>query len=124
MDIYGSDAEKIKELAANNPEWNEKLHPDSPIIKAEVIWVVRNEMAITIEDVLARRIRILFLDAKKAIDMAPTVATLMANELNLDTNWQKKQLKSFIALAQNYLTEPYLPKFEDPQNSRTPKFKI
>ena len=44
---------------------------------AEVIWAVRHEMARTVEDVLARRLRALFLDARAAVDMAPKVAALM-----------------------------------------------
>ena len=54
-----------------------------PYTVAEVVWAVRYEMARTIEDVLARRIRILFLDAKAAIEAAPKVAEIMAQELNI-----------------------------------------
>jgi glycerol-3-phosphate dehydrogenase len=38
-------------------------------------------MAMTVEDVLARRLRLLFLDGRAAIEVAPQVATLMAQEL-------------------------------------------
>ena len=122
FDIYGSDARKIKDLATKNPLWNEKLHPEFPNIKAEVIWIVRNEMALTIEDVLGRRLRILFINAKAAIDMAPKVAILMAEELKMDLTWQTQQIQNFISTAQNYLTEPYLPKLNN--NFQTPKLKI
>ena len=124
FNIYGSDASKIKELAAKNPLWNEKLHPKFPNIKAEVIWIVRNEMAITIEDVLGRRLRILFINAKAAIEMAPKVAVLMAEELKMDSIWQTQQLQKFISTAQNYLTEPYFPTLENIDVSETQKLKI
>lgn len=122
LDIYGSDLEKIKELIAENSELNAKLHPEFPNVKAEIIWIVRNEMAITLSDVLARRLRILFLNAKAAIDMAPEVARLMANELLKDPAWEIAQVKSFIELAQNYLTEPYFPQ-ATLINTESPKLK-
>jgi len=48
---------------------------------AEIIFAVRHEYAQTVEDVLARRTRLLFLNAKAAIAAAPTVAAIMAKEL-------------------------------------------
>ena len=76
--IYGTDEEKINELIQKAPLLNKKLDDRFPYREAHVIWSVREEMAITVEDVLARRLRILFLNAQAAIDMAPRVATLMA----------------------------------------------
>ncbi|WP_185858679.1 glycerol-3-phosphate dehydrogenase/oxidase [Blattabacterium cuenoti] len=70
--------------------------------EAEVIWMVRYEMARTVEDVLARRFRILFLNARRAIDIAPKVAALMAKELSLDEKWEKSQVDSFKELAMRY----------------------
>jgi len=107
LDIYGSDAPLIQGLACDVVELREKIHPTFPNIKAEVVWAVRNEMAMTIEDVLARRLRILFLNAKVAIEMAPEVARLMAMELKYDETWQEAQIKSFTKVAHNYLTVPY-----------------
>lgn len=88
---------------AERPEMNEKLHPRLPFRKAEVIWAVRYEMARTIEDVLARRVRALFLDARAAIDMSPAVAELIAEELGRDEIWKNDQIKEFKKLAQNYI---------------------
>lgn len=103
LNIYGTDKEAILYLLNENTAWSEKLHARLPYLKAEVIWAVRNEMALNIEDVLARRLRALFLDARAAIDMAPTVANLMAMELNMDKNWEDIQVTDFIHLAQGYL---------------------
>ncbi len=66
---------------------------------------VRNEMARTVEDVLARRTRALFLDARAAMDMAPAVARLMAAELKKDAAWEKEQLVSFLNVAKYYLLD-------------------
>lgn len=103
LHYYGADAESIRKLAEQNTAWGEQLHDDFPYIKAQVIWAVRNEMAITVEDVLARRIRLLFLDAHAALQTAPAVAKLMADEMGKDEAWQQDQLKGFTALAEGYL---------------------
>jgi len=101
--FYGSDRKEVLALANKNLEWKEKLHPKYDYLQAQVIWAVRNEMARTVEDVLARRMRLLFLDAKAAIETAPVTARLMAEELNKDATWQEEQLNAFTKLAQAYL---------------------
>ncbi|WP_295673226.1 glycerol-3-phosphate dehydrogenase/oxidase [uncultured Mucilaginibacter sp.] len=101
--VYGSDLDALLDLIRENPDLAEKLHPDLDYIKAEVVWAVRYEMARTVEDVLARRVRVLFLDAKAAIKMAPVVAGLMAIELKKDKNWEASQAGEFIKLAKGYL---------------------
>jgi glycerol-3-phosphate dehydrogenase len=63
-------------------------------------------MARTVEDVLARRTRSLLLDAQAAIDVAPEVARLMAEELDRDASWQQEQVEAFTDLAQDYLMQP------------------
>ena len=70
LKVYGSDALEINALVKNDPKLGKTLS-NSDILRAEVVWAVRNEMARTVEDFLARRRRILFLDAKSALDMAP-----------------------------------------------------
>src|SRR5262249_11223906 len=57
LDFYGSDADKIRELAAAQSELAAPLHADLTICGAQVVWAVRNEMARTVDDVLARRTR-------------------------------------------------------------------
>ncbi|MDB5260904.1 MAG: FAD-dependent oxidoreductase, partial [Adhaeribacter sp.] len=109
LNIYGSDAALIQELINYDPALGQPLHPGFPNVPAEVVWAVRHEMARTVEDVLARRLRILFLDARAAIQMAPRVAAIMATELNYDAAWQQQQLETFISLANNYLLQPYIP---------------
>jgi len=100
--VYGSDAQAIHELCAENPAYQQRLHLRLPILAAEVIWAVRHEMARTLTDVLARRTRSLFLDANASIEMAPAVANLMAQELGRDSAWQDAQIKAFTQLAQGY----------------------
>ena len=103
LHYYGSDAIHIKKIVNADPPMGEKLHPNLPYIKAEVIWSVRQEMARTVEDFLARRSRALLLDAKASIAMAPEVARIMAEELGYDETWQKGQVDAYTSLAQGYL---------------------
>lgn len=103
LHVYGSDAEAIRELMKNFPEGERFLHPDFPYTFAEVVWAVREEMARTIEDVLARRTRMLFLDAKAALQCAPSVAKIMADELKKDKTWIENQVQAFREVAYRFI---------------------
>jgi glycerol-3-phosphate dehydrogenase len=103
LSVYGSDENNIRQLVIADPSLANKLCDQLPYTRAEVVWAVRNEMARTIEDVLARRIRILFFDTRAAISAAPVVAELIAKELNRDEAWKKTQLVDFFNLAKEYL---------------------
>ena len=104
--VYGSDAPKIEALAAERPELRERLSPELPILAAEVVWAAREEMARTVEDALARRTRALFLHAHAAVAMAPRTAALLAGELGRDAAWAAEQVRSFTALAEQYMVQP------------------
>ena len=101
--VYGSDIPKIKAMISQDPELGEKLHPDLPYLKVEVVWAVREEMARTIEDVLARRTRALLLDARASIVIAPEVAALMAKELGYRRKWRKEQVQQYTEFANGYI---------------------
>jgi glycerol-3-phosphate dehydrogenase len=62
-------------------------------------------MARTVEDVLCRRTRALFLNAKAALEAAPKVASLMTRELEYDSNWQAAQLAAFKQVAECFSLE-------------------
>jgi glycerol-3-phosphate dehydrogenase len=101
--VYGADAPAIQELARKEPALAEKLHSELPYIGAEVVWAVHQEMARTVEDVLARRTRALLLGARASIEAAPRVAELMARELKRGEDWQKQTVRDFQQVAQGYL---------------------
>ena len=105
LKVYGSDRAAILQLMDERPTLAEKLHPNLDYIGAEVVWAVKQEMARSVEDVLARRIRALFLDARASIEMAPKVAEIMANELGKDQEWVDQQLKAYEILARNYILD-------------------
>jgi glycerol-3-phosphate dehydrogenase len=95
----------MRDLVLEHPELGEKIHKNLPYTAIEVIWSARYEMARSVEDILARRQRALFLDARAAIEMAPAVAGILAAELGRDENWQKTQVEEFTELAQGYYLE-------------------
>lgn len=101
--VYGSDARMLQELEQSDPSLAETLDAALPYTAAEVIWAVREEMARTVEDVIARRMRALFLNAKAAMRMAPRVASLMAQEMGHGSEWEGAQLKAFRETASSYI---------------------
>jgi glycerol-3-phosphate dehydrogenase len=100
---YGADAPEVARLVAERPAWGEPLHARLPERLGEVVWSVRFESARTVEDVLARRSRTLFHDARTAIEAAPRVATVLAEELDRDDAWRDRQVRDFRTLAEGYL---------------------
>ncbi|TRX38815.1 glycerol-3-phosphate dehydrogenase/oxidase [Flavobacterium sp. ZT3R18] len=105
--IYGTDSAAILQLQENEPELKEKLHPDYDYTLAEVVWAIRYEMATTVEDVLARRVRLLFLDARTAIACSYKVAHLLTKELGHDEAWIENQLAEFKAVANGFLLKEF-----------------
>lgn len=105
LSVYGTDSIHIKELIKENNELGDVVHPNFPYLKAEIVWAVRNEMAINVEDFLARRTRMLFLNARAAIESVNVVADMMAAEMQKDENWKAEQVADFTEIAQEYLSK-------------------
>lgn len=103
--VYGSDAPALEQMAKAKPAWAEPLHPRLPYRSCEVVWAVREEMARTVEDVLARRTRALLLGARASVEAAPAVARLMAAELGRDEAWVARQVADYRELARRYVLE-------------------
>ncbi len=103
LKVKNEKLKKVEEIIASDSQFAELIHEDFPYQKAEIIYAVRNEMARTVEDVLARRTRIIFLDAKAALDVSGEVAEIMAVELGENEKWIENQLQEFENVAHNYL---------------------
>lgn len=71
------------------------LHERLPYTETDVIRAVRHEMARTLDDVLARRTRALYLDARAAEACAPDVVRILARELGRDEAWAERELNRF-----------------------------
>ncbi|MHC4955669.1 MAG: glycerol-3-phosphate dehydrogenase/oxidase [Planctomycetota bacterium] len=94
---YGTDAPAITALGEGAP-----VHERLPLTRGEVIWACRNEMARTVDDVLARRSRSLLFDAAAAREAAGAVGAIMANELGRDAAWVEEQTRTFAKIAGRY----------------------
>jgi glycerol-3-phosphate dehydrogenase len=92
---YGTDAEQLASLPG--AEQGLAPLPSTQLSEAMVRFAARYEYARTVEDVLARRNRLLFLDAKAALAVAPQVAAILSTETGVSP-----QLEAFEALAKSY----------------------
>jgi glycerol-3-phosphate dehydrogenase len=95
LHLYGSEAGAVQSLPGADHELGGGL------TEAMVRFAARYEYARTVEDVLARRSRLLFLDAALARTLAPAVAALLQQE-----NGTPAQLQAFLALCDQYLRMP------------------
>lgn len=102
MYFYGADKDKINQLAEQIEGGEELVSEKLGIKKAQVVWAVKEEMALTIEDFISRRTRALLLDCEEAIRLAPIIAQIMAKELGKDKAWQEKEIKAFTKIADIY----------------------
>jgi glycerol-3-phosphate dehydrogenase len=101
--MYGSDLEELKKVRG----FNNTLHDDLPLNEAQVRWAIEKEQAVTLDDILARRTRCLFINAQACIDVADDVAKIMQEVLGLDDAWRTAELESFNAIANKYLISSY-----------------
>lgn len=100
---YGSDAVGIEQLMREDPSLAKPFDPALPVCAAQVVWAARREMARTVDDVLARRTRALFLNARAAVRMAPAVARILAAELGRDASWERSQIGDFSEIASGFI---------------------
>ncbi len=100
---YGSDAAEVRALIESGDHLGERLHTDLPYRAGEVVWSARFEMARTVDDYLSRRSRATFLNARAALEMAPRVARLLADELKRDDAWVERQLSQYTEIASGFL---------------------
>jgi len=104
----GDEQEKEKrmnEILIKDATLKELVNPKYTFTKAQIVYAVKHEMAMGIEDILARRIRLLFLDARLAISVAPMVASIIAPYLQKDKNWEAAEVASFTQLAAQYILQ-------------------
>jgi glycerol-3-phosphate dehydrogenase len=91
--LAGSRAQDVLRLARESPDLLEPLIEGAPPIRAEVVYAVRHEMALTVEDVIARRIGLELYDWRMSIEAAPIVADLMSRELGRNVPAEPYQSK-------------------------------
>ncbi len=100
---FGSNASAVLDLIDEDKSLRERLVPDLPYLRAEVVYACRAEMAMTLEDVLARRTRIILEDAARGVGIASDVAALMARELGWSSDQMRAQVEQYLALVGHQL---------------------
>jgi glycerol-3-phosphate dehydrogenase len=100
---FGSNANTVLDLVNEDKSLRERLIPDLPYLHAEVVYACRAEMAMTLEDVLARRTRIILEDGTRGMGIAPAVAALMARELGWSNDQTHSQVEQYRALVGHQL---------------------
>ncbi|MGQ9904455.1 MAG: FAD-dependent oxidoreductase [Anaerolineae bacterium] len=94
---YGAQAGALLTLCAQQPMLAQRIVPDLPYVMAEVVYACRYEMAMTLEDVLARRLRLSFEDWSHGTEAIPAVAQQMAAELGWSTDETAAQIARYYA---------------------------
>ncbi len=92
---YGSDVGRVLALIDADPLLAHRMAPDLPDIYAEVAFAIREEMALTVEDVLARRTRLSLLDRAHGINVAADVAAMMGDALGWDVAERARQIIAY-----------------------------
>jgi len=103
LHIYGDHSIDIEKIISENPGLGLPIDQRLPYTKAEILWICRNEMPLMLEDILARRTRSLFLNARASAEIAPEVAGLMAIELGYDRQWEEEQVENYCQLVKSYI---------------------
>lgn len=110
---FGTAAAKVLALGEDNGALMEPILEGGVAIRAEVVYSVRYEMACTIEDVLARRLGMQFYSWRDAIEAAPLVGALMAEELHWSDAGARDAIKKYVEKINHLLDsaglsfEPY-----------------
>ena len=97
---YGTRALQIAEIRKAQPSLGKQLHSRHVFIEAEVIFAVEQEYAMTVEDVIARRMRLAFVDSRAAAEATPIVANLMAKQLGWSKAYTNEQILKTIEFLQ------------------------
>jgi glycerol-3-phosphate dehydrogenase len=100
---YGTQAIFPAEIALENPELSERILPDYPFLKAEIVYAVRVEMALSIRDFLARRIRLEIMDWEAAKRATPIVAKWMGITLNWSVTAREENQKAYTDLLDTFI---------------------
>lgn len=92
---YGSHAGALLSLVESDAALGERLIEDLPYLRAEVVYACRHEMAMTIDDMLARRMSIILEDRDRGAGILDEVAALMAKELDWSPDQQKAMIDAY-----------------------------
>jgi glycerol-3-phosphate dehydrogenase len=119
---YGTAAASVMKMAQADPSLALPLVEGEAPIQAQVVYAVRNEMAVTVEDVLARRIGLQLIGWRQAIRATPVVAALLRQELGWSAAQEVTAVDQYVGKVNHMLEvagqEP------EPSPSRTDEFAL
>lgn len=96
VEKFGTCAGRVLELARADPVRRRPIVAGAPQIQAEVVYSVREEMAVTIEDVLGRRLGLQFFDWGLAIEAAPVVGSILGQELAWTRQHTEEEVQGYV----------------------------
>ena len=102
---YGGNLRQVLALAEEDARLGRRVVPDLPYLLAEVVYACRYEMALTLDDVLSRRTRLVLEDTKQGIGIAGEVAEVMAAELGWDEAEIARQVTAYTAIVRREYQE-------------------
>jgi len=94
---YGTQAQQVLDLIEQDSSLKQRLIPDLPYVRADVVFACRQEMAMTPYDVLGRRTAILLTDGQRGLGVVDEVAALMARELQWSPEQQRELVNAYRA---------------------------
>jgi len=100
---YGTESAAVLALAEGRPELLEPAIPGLPYTRAELVYAAREEMAQTLDDVLARRTRAVIQRAQPTMAAAHAAAALIAPDMGWDEQTASNQAAQFIETCQKEL---------------------
>jgi len=106
---FGTNATKVMELAKGEPGLAEPIVAGFAPLRAEVAWCARNEMAMTIEDVLMRRTGLQIFSWQAAISAATPTAAILAKELGWSADRQRASVEEYVSKIRRWLELAGLP---------------
>jgi len=100
---FGMESVRVLELTKENPDLKSPVVAGAAPIRAEIVYSARREMAVTIEDVLARRIGLQYFDWRLAIEAAPVVASQLASELDWSDQQRNEAIQDYVGKIKRWL---------------------
>lgn len=99
---YGDRAWDVASLSSPASEADHRIAGQSfPYLDGEVRYAIRNEYAQTAPDILARRMRLSFLDVRSALQVLPKIIAIMSEELGWDEGKRRDEYASTLAFLQS-----------------------
>ena len=117
---YGSDAGAVAALVASDGALGRPLVAGLPYLRAEAVYAVRQEMALTLDDVLSRRTRARILARDASAAAAPEVARLVAGELGWSSDRVDSEVAAYVAATEKEREAAGLPATFSPAHGQRP----